>query len=145
MALDVVDHRFDRGVTLGDRLLQRLQHDGVEIAAQRAPQFRVSHGVARPGRLGGEDRLFERSPGVALEPVRARAGEQLEQQHAEAVDVGPRADRLAGDLLRRGVVGCQHTRAVLREFGHVAQAIGQQLGDAEVEQLDLTLRIDEQV
>ena len=93
MALDVLGHRVDRRVTLGDRLLQGLRHDGVEVASQRSPRSRIGDRLARPRRFGGEDRLFERGPRVALQPVRPGAGQQLEQQHTERIHVGARAHR----------------------------------------------------
>jgi hypothetical protein len=76
-----------------------------------------------------------------------RAGDQLEEQHSQGVDVGRRGDRLAQDLLRRGIGGGEHAGVELGEPGRLLLPIaipiaiaGQQLGDAEVEQLDLARR-----
>ena len=52
-----------------------------------------------------------------LARVRQRAGDQLEEQHPEGVDVGRRGDRLAQDLLRRRVGGGEHAGVELGELG----------------------------
>ncbi|ODV20559.1 MAG: hypothetical protein ABT27_07585 [Lysobacteraceae bacterium SCN 69-25] len=63
------------------------------------------------------------------------------QQQAELVDVGLRRDRAARELFGRGVFGRQQRAQALRRV----LAGMQQLGDAEVEQLDLARACDEHV
>ena len=72
------------------------------------------------------------------------AGQQLEQQHAERVDVGGGGDRAAGDLLGRGVLRRQRDAALARQQRH-RLVVAEQLGDAEVEQLDLAVAGDQHV
>ena len=63
--------------------------------------------------------------------------QQLVQQHAERIDVGRRRDRTAGHLLRRGVLRRQRRAGLPRQPRHAV--VFDQLGDAEVEQLDLSV------
>ncbi len=72
------------------------------------------------------------------------AGEQLEEQDAEGVDVGGGRDRAAGDLLGRGVLRRQRDTALTGQHRH-RFVVAEQLGDAEVEQLDLAAGGDEHV
>jgi hypothetical protein len=97
------------------------------------------------GGLGLHDRVLERGARVAPQHVGALAGEQLEQDDAEAVDVGRGRDRRAEDLLGRRVLGRQRPAGLLRELGLVGDALVEQLGDAEVEQAHLGVLGDEDV
>jgi len=84
----------------------------------------------RLGRLGGVpvEHRHEGRPGE-----RQRAGDQLVEHHAEAVEVGPLVHLVAQRLLRRHVVG----RAQKRAGASQPRLAHHQLGDAEVEQLHL--------
>ena len=73
------------------------------------------------------------------------AGEQLEEQHAQGVDVGGGGDLAAGDLLGRGVLRRQRDAAFARQHRHRCRRRLEQLGDAEVEQLDLAVAGHEHV
>ena len=84
-----------------------------------------------------------------MAPRGAGAGEQLVQQHAQAVDVGGGADGFAAHLFGAGVV-----RRVGPMSGHGGVAGGfvvtafqrvQRLGDAEVQQLDAALGVHQHV
>ena len=75
---------------------QRLRDDVVE----RPPAARA--GSVAAGRRIEQVRVHDRHVGLAIERLLAR--QALEEQAAERVDVRRRADRLALDLLRRGVV-----------------------------------------
>ena len=75
---------------------------------------------------------------------RVLAGQQLEEEHAERVDVGRGGDRAAGDLLGRGVLRRQRDAALARQHRH-RFVVAEQLGDAEVEQLDLAVAGHEHV
>ena len=109
------------------------------------PELRIGDQAARPRHVGLHDRLFQRGARLALELVGAAAGQQLEQHHAERVDVGRGADRLAEDLLRRGVVGRERAAGELGQFRLLGAAVFEQLGDAEVEQPHFARLGDEDV
>ncbi len=68
-------------------------------------------------------------------------GQQLEQDCTQGIDVGRNRDLLAAQLLRRRKIGRQHR---LRRFGD-GKVILQQLGDAEIEQLDRPFSVDHDV
>ncbi len=79
---------------------------------------------------------------------RARPGEQLVEHDTQRVDVGGCGHQLAAHLLGRGVLGCEHAHAGLREprlHASVQRVRFEQLGDTEIEQRDLALRGDEEV
>ena len=115
VAPQVVGEGLDRRIALGGPLLERLEHDVVEVAAQRARSCcggraaaacsasPASGGVARARRLGVHDRAQPverrvRSPTVGCAPVSTL------EQHAERVDVGRARHVAALQLLGRGVV-----------------------------------------
>ncbi len=161
VAPDVVGELRRRAVAALAVLLDRLEHDPVEIAAQASHQLgRV--GRARAGDLGrlpterGEAGRGARRLALADEPAhlvgrravegllrqRAHAGEELVEHHAERVDVGAGVD-VAADvgLLRRHVGG----RADPTADHGVQRAIGERLrdrlGDAEVDDLGHRLAV----
>jgi hypothetical protein len=113
MPADIVRQCVDRCVALFGLLVQRLEHDGVEIAAQRARLRRA--GGARAHGFGLHDGVFQRATGIPPQPVGARAGQQFMQHHAQRVHVGGDGDGLAENLLGRGVVGRQRMHRQLRE------------------------------
>ena len=159
VAGDVVGHAFSRAVTLGRCGAQRLQHDGVQIARQLGAQ-RSGMGGATPGRHAaaqrrlagwqrrvvqhGLHRVRHRALGLGM---RQRAGQQLIQQHAEAINIGGGGDRPAVDLLGRSVARRQHIAAVARQRagGSRTGRRLQQLGNAEIEQFDLALPVHKHV
>ena len=120
---DVGREAVRRLVTPGAVLLQRLHHDPVEVSLQRPLQLRRldvaarrdarqglrrAHLGARPGRVDlphHPQHLQERPPLELLRIDRRRAGQQLVEDHAERVDVGPGVDvhRRRVGLLRRHV------------------------------------------
>ncbi|MCR6701670.1 MAG: hypothetical protein NVV68_11175 [Dokdonella sp.] len=150
MVLQIGRQLGHRCVAMRRVLAQRLERDRVEIAAQRAmqaPRHRrvgsaagLQHGLARPRRLLVEDRPFVRGRRAAREAIRPPAGQQLVQQQAERVHVDRRGHRLAAHLLGRGVLGREHARGTDAGIAGIDQ-----LGDAEIEQLDLSGRRDQQV
>ena len=75
------------------------------------------------------------------------SAEQHVEQDAERVHVGGDRHRLAEELLGRGVLRRQGTPAFARELGRLARrsAFLEQLGDAEVEQLDAAVLCDQDV
>ena len=85
------------------------------------------------------DGVFERSPRTALPPVGPAPGEQLVQHDSERIHIGRNAERLACDLLGRGVLRRERAAGYLAEHGLLGQALVQQLGDAEVQQPHLAL------
>jgi len=72
------------------------------------------------------------------------AGEQLIQHHAQGVDVGSCSHRSANQLLWRSVLGGHQGFAGAGQTVLVRR-VGQQFGDAEVQQLQLPFGIDEDV
>ena len=151
----------DRGVALGRIALQRLGDDRLEIAAQQAVQAIGRRGPVlgplggdpgvlaqrrggEPHRLADGDGLDELDRRAGAEAGRVVAGEQLEEQHAERVDVGRGGDLAAGDLLGRGVLRRQGDAALARQHRH-RFVVAEQLGDAEIEQLHLAVAVHEDV
>ncbi|MDP1691838.1 MAG: hypothetical protein Q8L49_07825 [Burkholderiaceae bacterium] len=136
----------DAGMALVGHLGQGLEHDAVEVTAQRAHQ-RVADGQHAAGarRRLVQHGLQHLARAVGRVSARAAAGEQLEQQQAQRVHVGGHAQRFAAHLLGAGVVGRERAFAGLgeRRVG-VFQRV-QRLGDAEVQQLDLALGRDQHV
>src|SRR6185503_10131428 len=70
---------------------------------------------------------------------RAPARKELEQYGAEREDIGCRRDRLAEQLLGRGIARRESRAHVTRQRRDVVTADGQQRGDAEIQQLHLAL------
>ena len=74
VAVDVVGQRIDRGVAIVGPLLERLEHDRVEIAAQRASRMAgiARRGVARARRAdAATSRVGARRPAARTEPRRS--------------------------------------------------------------------------
>ena len=91
----------------------------------------------RAGRLGvllayRADPVGQRARGGA---IRAVAGEQSVQHHAERVDIGSGGDGLAAELFGAGVIGREGALAGERGLRGDAHRSGvEQFGDAEIEQ-----------
>ena len=115
----------------GRVLLDRVQHDRVELRRNA----RALH--ARGHRRLGD--LLERDGDGAVAVEGHPAGEQLEEDDADGVEVGGRADRMPLRLLGREVLRRAHDRARL---GHVR---GAGAGDAEVRDLRPVLGVDDHV
>ncbi len=148
MAFEIRGERLSGLVAPGRLLHQRLGDDGVEVAGKRAPQAArraraprggvgADGGAARHADLGGDERRVERRradrAGSGLEPIRALAGEQLEQDDAEREHVRGRAQQRARELLGRGGLRRQRARHAARRSDGVAERLLEQAGDAEVE------------
>ena len=136
---------------------QSLQHDRVEVILEKRRQLlalalresrragvRARRGPARPF-----DRLVLHRRGQAgrrggVARVRQRARQELVEEHAQRVHVRRRRDRLAQDLLGSGVVRRQNPLVDLGPLRGLAVG-GKHLRDAEVEELDLSIRRDEHV
>ena len=71
--------------------------------------------------------------------------QELVEHDAERIDVGRRAQRLAGDLLRRRVLGCVRTPGQVGQPRLTVVPGVEQLGDAEVQQPDLAVVRDEDI
>ena len=140
VASHVARELLDRRVPPVGLLPDGSQHDGVQIAPEPAATDLRRHRARRLGFLE-EDRAHHLGGRTTLEAVHPSAGEQLVQHGAEGVHVGRRGHRLATDLLGRGVLRRHHPHAAL---GLVVLAI-HQLGDAEVEQLGLAVRGDQDI
>ena len=164
VALDVLGEAVGRLVPPRPVLLQRLHHDPVEVAADelrqpgrldlalgrdrrqvlsrlRKPRARLRRLLlADPPQDLGEGRLAQR---LALQ--RRRAGQQLVEQHAQRVDVGPRVDVEPGHL---GLLGAHvferaDDRAELGEHRPLGQPLVDRLGHAEVDHLRHRLAVVE--
>jgi hypothetical protein len=144
-ALDIVEQRVDAAVALVHGLAQGLQQHGIEVARECGPHRRVGRRLARPRGNAVDHRLFEGRPRAAFAAVRPGAAQQLVQHHAQGIDIRNNAERLAAQLFRRCVIGRQRPAEPARQLGLDAPALVEQLGDAEVEQPGVALRIDEHV
>ena len=154
----VLGELIHRGVAPHRLLAERLQHDGVEIPLEAAPQplrvgrtgagarsrkgggigrhLGVEDGQARPQRLGLAHHPGDVGDGPAGDAVRPAAGEQLVEQHAQRVDVGGGGHRLAAHLFGAGVLGRHQLQPGRRRRQRLPGHLGiEQLGDAEIEQL----------
>jgi hypothetical protein len=134
------------GITLGGLFLQCLGHDGVDVATQRP---RTARGVRPPGTL----HLLGQGPRHAidsrLQPRQRRRGrarrgvptpEQFVQQHAQGVDIGGGRHLTTLQLLGRGIRRRESRARVARQLtGVTAAGLVEQLGDAEVQQLELAI------
>ncbi len=133
-APEIVGQRGDRLIPFPRLLPKRLEEDRVEVTQAKSLRFRLEH---RPNALG---RRGARAAGRV--PPRH---EEIEQ-HAEGIHVRGGGDRVTLDLFGRGVVRGQRAPGFSRERGPLVLAIAlEQLGDAEVEQLDLALGGDQDV
>ncbi|MDX2644123.1 hypothetical protein PV341_11135, partial [Streptomyces sp. PA03-1a] len=113
---------------------QRAEHHGVDGAGQLRAQCRGRH------RVLGEVLVHHRERRVTGEG--RPAGEQLVEQAPQRVLVGARVHRRAVDLLRREVGGRPHGHP---GRGQPGRRVGDDLGDAEVEDLDLAVSRDHHV
>ncbi len=148
VALYVLGERRDRRVAFHGQPLQGLEHDGVEIATQRTPPRlrRLRAGPAGGQPIDGQGHgLGHGRRCRTVQPVRPHVGEQFVEHDTERVDIARRADRLAEDLLRAGVLRREGAAGFAGEFGLDGRAGVQQLGDAEVQQAHLARGGDEDV
>ena len=161
VAADVLGEERDAAVAPGRLLAERQRHDAVQVAAQPPPQpvGRLPRGKRLPGAVRvraadqgagaaqflGADGLrdFHRPP--AFQPVGPLAGEQLAEDHPQAVHVAGGGDRLAAQLLRAGVLRGHRAVERRRRLAGVVRVGGDELGDAEVEQLGFALGRDPDV
>ena len=110
--------------------MKSFQHDGVEVALELS---RVRH-LARPRRFGVADRPQDLLRRARLDLVGSLAGEELVEDDPERVDIARGRDPPPHHLLGARVVG-RH-RGQERRGGRVLLGgLGEQLGDAEVENL----------
>ena len=112
--------------------VQRLEHDGVQVAAQ-AP---FAHAFGQVVAACGQRRRPARR--IAL---RTLAQQQFVQQHAQRIHVRRGGHRAAVALLGRGVARGEQAETA----GAVVELVLQQLGDAEVQQLERAVGGDQQV
>ena len=132
------------GIAFARLLAQRLGDDRIQIAGQLPGRHRCGC-LCRSdnGRCGCSlvQQFFDRDGDRPLpdRPGQARS-EQFEQQHAERIDIGRGRHGVAGQLFR-GCVRQRHRRVAGRFVG----VVGEQLGDAEVEQFDVTIVADDDV
>ncbi len=146
----------EREQPIGERVRPRLQRAAAEVAFDVFAQSRdgrITQHRLRPGRFA-HDRVqvgAELSPqrggversrfGVVAEGARLAAGQQFGQQHAERVHVDRGRRGVAVELFGGGIGAGQAPR-----FGMRALAVaGQQLGDAEIDELDAAVVADEHV
>ena len=115
---------------------ERLEDDVVEVADERTAAVGRRHVAGRSG--DGLEHRAERLEAAGADATHRRSGDELVQDRAERVDVGGGRDRLAAHLLGAGVLGREQVRP--GAGGRVGGAlIGEQLGDAEVQQLGRAL------
>ena len=162
VAPQVVGHGLRRGVPLRRTLLERLAHDVVEVAAQRAAELpgrraaagrdlaqRVRAAIGR-GRVGETQRLGLHD---RVDQPRRRAvcaygmppGQEEVEDHAQRVHVGGGGDVPARELLRRRVLGGQRRKALAGQGGHLAPGPAlQQHGDENTRQRSVHRRVGPQ-
>ena len=143
MPAQVVGERRHRLIALARGLLEGLAQDHVEVARQPSSQWCGRRGARRPRFLldYGAGMVERRG-----EPLAGRMGpgQQPVEQHAQRVDVGGGGERLATDLFRRREFRGQ--RPGHRDASGRARAVAfEQLGDAEVEERDVSGRIHQDV
>ena len=116
-------------VSPGLLLLQRLQHDRLEVG--RDP----GRGGARPLRLRKANSVGNAKL-VSRHVIRKFADEQLEENHAEGVDVRAGVDlrRVAQRLFGRHVRQAPHDAARAAQLRQLLAAINGEFGKAEIEQ-----------
>ena len=158
MSAQIVGECQHRGVAFGRRFVHRARQNVVEIAGECAREpgrrgaacdrrrLRVQRGrLAGPRRLGMQHGVFDLDR-VVSSAIGSRAGQQNVQQHTQRVDIGRGRDGLAQDLFGRRVFGCEDAAGHARQVGTLEAGIRfEQLGDAEVEQLHLAFRGDQDV
>ena len=64
VALDVVGQRIDGWIAVGRQLVQRMQHDAVEVATQGLAALRIGCCFTGAAGLAGEHRFFQRGTRV---------------------------------------------------------------------------------
>ena len=133
-----------RWVAVARVLAERLQHDDVEVAAQRGAQGGRRH-AARPGRLGLADGAHRLEGRQTDEFVGRALRKEPIGQHTQRVHVGGRGHRIAPHLFRARVLGREAALARAGLGGAGAALLGHQGGDAEVEQFRVTIRGDQDV
>jgi len=157
ISLHVIRHRGGGRIASLRFFLQGFEYDAVDVAAQlprqllvrdaaRTPRFlqNLRAGLAHLGR--GDGLLEDGARCTRVQAIRPIAGEQLEQHHAQRIDVAFGGDRIAADHFGARVNRREH-RTVNRGERRLARgfAIVQQRRDAEVEQPHLTGLGDEDV
>ena len=155
MAQDVLGQGVGGLVAARAVFLNALHHDPVQVAADAPRQagrvdlspggdagkgIEAAEAQAGGGRLFLADDALNLGKGGAAQPAGVEgqgAGEQLVQQHAQAVDVAARVDVAGGrlGLLGAHVLGRADELAVLGEERLLSQAGAGRLGDAEVDDL----------
>ena len=146
---DVLCEGIDGNVAIRRIFPERLQHDGVEIAAQAAHELPavcgIAHRAARDDHIGFGNGVFQRGAAVPFQSIGSGPGEQLIENDAERIDVRRGGQRSPGDLFGTGVVRRQRASAELGQWCGIDAACGHQFRDAEVEQVHDAICGDEDV
>ena len=133
VALDVAFQPVDGFVATGRFLAQALGDDRIQVADEQArSKRRFGIGLRDPAgrrRVAVQQQFQCMGRRQAAHAQRALAGEQLEQQDAERVDIVAGLP-LAAELLRRGVFRREGRDGDVGIAGHGSRV--EQLGDAEV-------------
>ena len=129
--------RGDAGVAGAGVLRGRAGHGGAQLRGDGDARV----GVAQGGQLAGDRGEEHGADGLAAAGGGQR--DDLEEHHAERVDVGALVEGLGGGLLRGHVGRRAHDAGLLRRAGHAARQraararAGEQLADAPVDDVDL--------
>ena len=173
VALDVGDHRRHRSIAPFGFLAQSGEHDRVEVAGQLAAQAhgrrasrsgdllgRLRLAARRPAtsgrrvhrgrgarRLFSGDRPFHLAGPAAVQVIGEAAGEQQVEEQTELVDVRRRGHRVAPKLLGARVGRGHQPRGQEGDRRHSGRrgVRSEELGDAEVEELGVAVRRDQDV
>ncbi len=72
-------------------------------------------------------------------------GKELVEHHAECIDVGRRGHRLTANLLGSGIGRGEGAGLEVGAIAGISSIVREQFGDPEIEQLDPSLAVDEDV
>ena len=173
IALDVRRELGGGRIAAFGLLAQRLHHDGVEIAAQSAPQFSGMHAAlgahglwskgssrvaigryfffrpvndsARFFGIGFANQSLHFQERLARRTIRPMAGQQFEEQYAQGIDIGCGSNRVPADLLGAGIFRGHRTPVGSSDQRRLETFGIQQFGDAKVQQSGHTAFCDQDI
>ena len=142
---DIFGELFDGGVAAVAVLVDGLENDVVEVAAEvaSADGAVVGDGLAGADGDGFADGAGDGGEGGVGDFLGFFAGEELVENDAEGVDVGGGGDGFAADLFGAGVFGGEHLGA--GDGDGLVGVVGEDAGDAEIEEFDGAGLVDQDV
>jgi hypothetical protein len=134
---DVLGQTTGRGIAPQGISLQRLEDDRIKITSNLLARDVVQRNRSCGTRWRTDPARWRASTAV----VDAFPGNDFPKQHAQRVDIGGRGGRAAALLLRGGIGRSERRHLRVRALA----IFRQQLGNAEVEQLDFAVLRDQDV